>query len=98
MTRCKPRSKENASAYRNATTKIQKELQSFLGIINYLSKFSLTAEVYEPLLTLVKADWAWNRMYQDLYGKVKTVVKKDVCMKFYKASRPLYLETDASGD
>ena len=27
---------------------------------------------------------------------VKKIIKKDVCMKFYDASRPLYLETDES--
>ena len=34
-------------------------------------------------------------MYQDLYNKAKMIVKKDVCMKFYDAARPLNLETDA---
>ena len=80
-------------------SKIKKELQLFLGIINYLSKFSwATAEVCKPLqkLTSVKADWTWNGMYQDLHDRAKKIVKKDVCMKFYKASRTLYLETDAS--
>ena len=27
----------------------------------------------------------------------KKIIKKDACMKFYDASRPLYLETDALG-
>ena len=36
-------------------------------------------------------------MYQDLYDKAKKIIKKDTCMKFYDESRPLYLETDASG-
>ena len=36
-------------------------------------------------------------MYQDLYDRAKNIVKKDVCTKFYNATRLLYLETDASG-
>ena len=52
----------------------KKELQSFLGIINYLSTFSpMTAEVYESLwkITSVKTVWVRNGMYKDLYDKAK---------------------------
>ena len=33
---------------------------------------------------------------RDLYDKSKQLITKDVCMTFYDASDPLYLETDAS--
>ena len=72
----------------------------FPGILNYLCKLSpLTAKVCKPLheLTLVKTDWAWNVMYQDLYDKAKMIIKKDICMTFYDAARPLFLENYASG-
>ena len=36
-------------------------------------------------------------MYQELYEKAKTIIKDDVCIKFYNKYEPLYLETDASG-
>ena len=36
-------------------------------------------------------------MYQDLYEKVKTIVKRDTYMKFYDEARPLYLETGVTG-
>ena len=64
---------------------MKKELPSFQGILNYPSKFSpVTAEVSEPLhkLTSVKIEWTWNRMYQDLHEKAKTMVKRDMHMKF----------------
>ena len=80
--------------------KLIKEFQSFLGILNYLSKFSpVTAEVCEQLgkLTMIKAEWPWDRMYQDLYDKAKKLATKDACMKLYNALKLLYLETDASG-
>ena len=35
-------------------------------------------------------------MYHELYDRAKKIVKKDECMKFYDASRPLYLETSTS--
>ena len=47
-------------------------------------------------VTLVNADWTWNKTYQDLYQKEKTVFKGDVYMKFYDVARLLYLLTKAS--
>ena len=45
----------------------------------------------------MEADWAWNRIYQDLYNRAKEIIKTVLCMKFYDTSRPQYLETDALG-
>ena len=78
----------------------KKELQAFLGIINYLGKFSPgTADVCDPLckLTSSKVTWTWNASYQSLFNKAKLLIKSDMCMKFYNDTKPLYLETDASG-
>ena len=73
--------------------KAKREPQSFLGIVNYLSKFSpMTAEVCEPS---VNAALMWNRLYQEVYEKAKSLVKEDTCMKYYDVRKPLYLETDA---
>ena len=63
--------------------KCKKELQSFLGIIYYLRKSSpMAAEVCKHLqkLTLVKTEWSWNSMYQDVYDKAKNIIKQDACM------------------
>ena len=71
--------------------KCNKGLQSFMGIVNSLSKFSpMTAVVCNFLRkpTLVKTEWAWNGMCQDLYSKAKDIIKHDACMKFYDASKP----------
>ena len=77
----------------------KKELQAFLGIINYLGKFSPgTPNVCDPLhkLTSSKVTWTWNVSYQALFNKAKLLIKVDMCMKFYDDTKPLYLETDAS--
>ena len=34
-------------------------------------------------------------MCQDVYDKVKKIIKEDACMKFYDAYRSLYMKTDA---
>ena len=59
----------------------------------------MTAEVCEPLRkhASLKAEWSWNRMYQDHYNKAKIIIKQETCMKFHNTSRPTYLETHASG-
>ena len=80
--------------------KNKKELQAFLGIINYLGKFSPgTAEVCKPLckFTSCKTTWTWNTSYQQLFNNAKSIIKADICIKFYNNSKPLYLETDGSG-
>ena len=79
--------------------KNKRELQALLGIINYLGKFSPgMVEVCKPLrkLTSSKMAWTWNASYQQLFNKAKSLIKLDVCMKFYDDNKPLYLETDAS--
>ena len=68
--------------------------------MNYLGKFSpSTANVCEPLqrLALTKTVWTLNASYQTLYDKAKSLIKEEVRMTFYNETRPLYLETDASG-
>ena len=78
----------------------KKELQAFLGIINYLSKFSpSTASICESLQKLMSSTtiWTWNVSYQAIYNKAKSLIKADVCVKFYDETKPLYLEIDASG-
>ena len=77
----------------------KKDLQTFLGIINYLGKFSPgTADVCDPLhkLTSSKVIWTWNTSYQSLFNKAKLLIKFDMYMNFYNGTKPLYLETDAS--
>ena len=79
--------------------KNKKELQAFLGITNYLGKFSPgTTDVCDPLhkVTSSKVTWTWNVSYQALFNKAKSLIKADMCMKFCDDTKPLYLEADAS--
>ena len=80
------------------TTKRSSRLS--FSIINYLGKFSPgTADVCDPLckLTSSKVTWTWNASYQSLFNKAKLLIKSNMCMRFYNDTKPLYLETDASG-
>ena len=62
--------------------KNKRELQAFLGIINYLGKFSPgTAEVCKPLqkLTSSRMMWIWNPSYQQLFD-ISKITYKSGCM------------------
>ena len=80
--------------------KSKKELQAFLGIINYLRKFSPDMSVVcKPLRKLMssKATWTWDTSYQQRFEKAKSLITAEMCMKFYYDNKPLYLKTDVSG-
>ena len=73
------RSQKSTGSNELANIQMQKELQSFMDILNYLSKFPpVTVEVGESSmkLTFVKSEWPWNRMYQNLYNKAKKKITK----------------------
>ena len=78
---------------------MKKELQSFMGILNYLH-WVFTSDsrgvwaIMKPVLG--QTYWIWNRPYQDLHEKAKkTIVKRDESIKFYDTPMQLYLETKA---
>ena len=48
-------------------------------------------------MTSSKAAWTWNASYQQLFTKVKSLIKVDICMKLYDDTKLLYIEADASG-
>ena len=58
----------------------------------------MTAEVCKPLRRLksVNAAWTSNRLYQEIYERARSLIKEDICMKYYDVRKFLYLETDVS--
>ena len=57
----------------------------------------MTAEVCEPLSKYIGKGWLFMKWYyQELHDKIKKLFTKVACMKFYNASKPLYLEMDTS--
>ena len=77
----------------------KKEVQTFLGIIFYLHKFSLSnADICEILrqLTSSKTEWTQNAAYKKLFDKEKSIITEDPYMKFYDEHQLLHLETNAS--
>ena len=76
-----------------------KELQSFLGTVNYLSRFlAFLSDLCAPLQSLLKKDteFIWTPVHQQAFDQLKLHVSHDVKLQFYDASKPLYIEVDTS--
>ena len=72
------------------TKKKKKELQLFLGMMNYLEKFiSATWKT-----SIIKNKWIWN--ISNLYDRAKAIIKKDATVEFYNEKEQMYLEIDGS--
>ena len=78
-----------------------KELQSFLGTVNYLSRFlAFLSDLHAPLQSLLKKDteFVWMPVHQQESDQLKLHVSNDIKWQFYNASKPLYIEVDTSND
>ena len=76
-----------------------KELQSFLGTVNYLSRFlAFLSELCAPLQALLKKDteFVWMLVHQHAFDQMQLHVSNDVKLQFYDAHKPLYIEVDTS--
>ena len=77
----------------------QKELQSFLGTVNYLSRFlPFLSDLRAPLQNLLKKDseFIWTNVHQQMFDQLKLHVSNDVKLNFYDSNKPLYIEVDTS--
>ena len=90
----------------NATTKMSvpqslTELQRFLGMVNYLSKFIPNlAEVTAPLRVLLKKDVVFKlqKFQLDVIEKLKTLITSAPILKSFDSNLPTRLKTDASSE
>ena len=70
-----------------------KELQSFLGAVNYLARFiSHLSALRAPL----QDEFIWAQNHQLCFDNIKEAVCKDITLKFYDPNLPIFIETDAS--
>ena len=77
------------------------ELQRFLGMVNYLSKFIPNlAEVTAPLRVLLKKDVVFKlqKSQLDVIEKLKTLITSAPILKSFDSNLPTRLKTDASSE
>ena len=76
-----------------------KKLQSFLGTVNYLSKFlAFLSNLHAPLQGLLKkdTDFQWTEMHTLAFNRLKDHASLDISLQFFNCNKPLYIEVDAS--
>ena len=76
-----------------------KELQSFLGSVNYLTKFiPYLSDHRQPLQELLKSnsEFVCTQVHDKAFKNLKQAICKDITFQFFDSYLPLYIEADAS--
>ena len=76
-----------------------KDLQAFLGMVQYLSKFSpRIAEIAELLWDLAKkhAPYAWGPEHNHAFESIKKEIIQAPILRYYDLKKETVLQTDAS--
>lgn len=81
------------------TPSTKAELQRYLGMFTYLTKFVPKAtEIAQPLRELLKkdVDFQWNPMQEDSFLKTKHLISKSPVLKTFDVNAPSRVSADAS--
>ena len=96
---CKPtQSKVSAITELPAQT-CNKQVQSFIGMVNYLSKFSVRlSELAEPIreLSKDKGPFNWGPEHQDASKQMKREIARAPILAYYNPRKQTVLQTEAS--
>ena len=99
VARCKPAKVKVQAIAEMPTPSCKKEVQSFIGMINYLSKFSARlSELALPIRELAKDKIAfnWGPEHQAALKLVKKEVIATPILTYYDPKKTTVLQTDAS--
>ena len=75
------------------------ELQSFLGMVTYLSPFipQLSSHTATPRgLLKTDVEYSWNATYQVTLDKLKSLVCEDTTLRYFNTKKPVTIQVDAS--
>lgn len=79
----------------------KKELQVFLGMVNYLRKFiPHLADIASPLQLLLKKDveWIWTEVHENVYANIKRKISKAPVLQNFDDKLPITIQCDSSKD
>ena len=77
----------------------KKQVQSFIGMVNYLSKFSAQlSELAEPIckLSKEKLPFNWGPEHDEAFQLIKKEIMVAPILAYYNPNKPTILKTDAS--
>ena len=77
-----------------------KDLQSFLGAVNFLSKFiPKLSKLHLPLQGLCKkdVDFVWSETHQEAFNTIKDAICEEALLSYCDKDKPIFIEVDASG-
>ncbi|QRW24207.1 Retrotransposable element Tf2 protein [Rhizoctonia solani] len=77
-----------------------KQVQAFLGFVNYLRRFIPNfSSVARPLHNLTRKEnpWTWGTLEEAAFQELKSLVTQSLVLVHSNPELPYYLETDASG-
>ena len=96
---CKPAQSKVTAIVQMPSPGSKKEVQSFIGMINYLSKFSpRLTELAEPIRELVKekVPFNWGPEHEESFAMLKKEIIKAPVLAYYNPQKETVLQTDAS--
>ena len=77
-----------------------KELQSFLGAVNFLGKFIQDlSSLRSSLQSLIKkdTDYVWTANHTNAFNNIKQAICEETLLAYYDKDKPVFIEVDASG-
>ena len=99
MDGCKPAQSKVSAISEMPLPTSEKQVQSFIGMVNYLSKFSAKlSELAEPIRDLCKekVPFNWGPEHQDAFKQIKCEIVRAPILAYYNPKRETVLQTDAS--
>ena len=96
---CKPAQSKITAIVKMPSPSSKKEVQSFISMINYLSKFSPRLTVLaKPIRELVKekVPFNWGLEHQESFEQLKKEIVRAPVLAYYNPRKEMVLQTDAS--
>ena len=96
---CKPAQSKVSVIVEMPLPRSQKQVQSFIGMVNYLSKFSARLSgLAEPIRELCKdkVPFNWGPEHQAAFKQMKHEIVRAPILAYYKPKKETVLQTDAS--